>query len=573
MKVIGIKKVPGPRIAYDLTVEDTHCYFVGNGILAHNCLLTYTGGVLVQAATRGDGLTGEDITRNVRLMQGVPLTIPFEGTAYVRGEVIVTKSDFKAHFVGASNTRNTATGTAKRQSDHEKCKHLTVMCYNLTTSPNLTNSRKQEIWQLSDWGFKCTPVMTSNSAAAIKSLRQDLITHFRAKLDYDIDGIVIEVNDSSDFNAMGTSGQNPLAATAFKFPHENVPAMLESITWQVGKSGRVTPVANFETVKLVGAEVNNATLHNIAQIGRMSAKVGVSFLGKGDLILVSRRNDVIPAVEGILIPNEKRHTFAVPTTCPCCSAPLEMDGENLACVSNDCPAQEVGSMRRWVAEIGVLHLGNAALNAMYDAGLALSIPDLYTVDPKDVSNLVVDGRRIGGTVERGFASLYSKKDLTLDTIVGSLGIPGVARSVVKFIFDAGYDTLSKMAKVTVSELVAIPNIGPERAASFRKGFDERRNLIASLLAVGIKVVEPVMQTVVGNSLAGTSVCMTGFRDTGMEAKIIANGGTIASGVNKKTGILVAKDPSSTSGKAKVARDLGIRVLSIDEMNALLNAAT
>lgn len=533
-------------------------------------LLTYQGGVLVQAATRGDGVTGEDITRNVRLMQGVPLTIPFGGTAEARGEVIVTKSDFAKFFQGESNTRSTACGTSKRQSNWEKCRHLTVVCYNLTTSPCQTKTRKEEIDTMVAWGFKCTPVVTTKSAADVKAMRLDYINGQRAALDYDIDGLVIEVNDSSDFHALGESGQNPLAATAFKFPHENIPAVIDDITWQVGKSGRVTPVANFATVKLVGADVNNATLHNVNQVIRMAQKVGKSFLGRGDLILVSRRNDVIPAVEGLLVPNDAGHTFAVPTACPCCKAPLVTDGEYLACVSNDCPAQEVGSLRRWVEKIGVLHLGNTALNAMYDAGLVATIPDLYTVDQAAVSALVVDGRRIGGTVERGFASLHANKELTLDTIVGSLGIPGVGRSVVKFIFDAGYNTIAKMATATVGELTAIPNIGPERAAAFREGFDSRRNLIVTILAVGVKIVEPVKAVVTGNSLTGTSVCFTGVRDDAMEAKIIANGGTIASGVSKNLGILVAKDPKSSSGKAQKARDLGIRVLSLNEMATLLS---
>lgn len=528
-------------------------------------LLTYQGGVLVRAATRGDGVTGEDITRNVRLMQGVPLTIPFGGIADARGEVIVTKSDFAKFFQGESNTRSTACGTSKRQSNWEKCRHLTVVCYNLTTSPCQTNTRKEEIDTMVAWGFKCTPVVTTKSAADVKAMRQDFINGLRAALDYDIDGLVIEVNDSSDFHALGESGQNPLAATAFKFPHENIPAVIDDITWQVGKSGRVTPVANFATVKLVGADVNNATLHNVNQVIRMAQKVGKSFLGRGDLILVSRRNDVIPAVEGLLVPNAAGHTFAVPTACPCCQAPLVTDGEYLACVSNDCPAQEVGSLRRWVEKIGVLHLGNTALNAMYDAGLVSMIPDLYTVDQAAVSALVVDGRRIGGTVERGFASLNAKKELTLDTIVGSLGIPGVGRSVVKFIFDAGFDTLPKMAKATVSELTAVPNIGPERAASFRKGFDERRSLLLSILAVGVKVVEPVKAAVTGSSLAGVSVCFTGVRDAALEAKIIANGGTIASGVSKNLGILVMKDANSGSSKTQKATTLGCRLLTLEEM--------
>lgn len=528
-------------------------------------LLVYEGGILISGATRGDGVTGNEITRNMRVMQGVPLTIPYGGLALVRGEVIVTKSDFAKYFPGESNTRNTAVGTMMRQSDWRKCRYLTFMAYNLETSTGETHSRSEEFARLKQWGFKCGSINVASSLTFFKREHQEYIDRTRANLDYDIDGLVIEINDTTAFKAAGTTDLNPKGAVAWKFPHENMPTLLEDVIWQVSGTGSVNPVAEFTEVNLLGTRVTRATLHNVAHIIRMAQKNNRTFLSKGDLILVSRRNDVIPAVEGVLIPSAEGQLFQVPTQCPCCANVLVMVGERLMCTSDDCPAQEAGMLRRWVSKIGVLHLGQTHLNAMYEAGLVKTIPDLYTVSPAAVSALVVDGRTLGGSVDRGFVSLHANKTLTLDTIVGSLGIPGIGRKMAKLVYDAGYDTPSKMSKVLLSELAAIEGFGMGRARAFRDGFAEHRNLILGILSV-VTLAQPTPKAApTGNAMTGKSVCFTGVRDAALEAKITAEGGTIASGVSAKLGILVMKDAKSGSSKTQKATALGVELLTLEEM--------
>jgi DNA ligase (NAD+) len=269
-------------------------FFLSEKLDGISIMLTYNQGQLVQAATRGDGTTGEDITRNVRVMQGVPQTISYQGPVDIRGEIVCTKEDFKKFFPGESNPRNTASGTAKRQSGWQKCRHLTVLAYNLNLPKRKYATREEEFLVLQAWGFK-TPFGMVCSAAQAATEYGEYIRDLREKAPYDIDGLVIEVNSTSARTALGTSpnGLNPKGSVALKFPHDQKKTVLRDVVWQVGNSGRVTPVAIFDTVTLAGAQVSQASLHNVSRLNLLK-------LFRGCEILVSRRNDVIPAVEANL---------------------------------------------------------------------------------------------------------------------------------------------------------------------------------------------------------------------------------------------------------------------------------
>ena len=257
-------------------------------------LLTYEKGHLVRAATRGDGEIGEDITRNVLIMQGVPQKIPNENTVHVRGEIVCTKEDFKKFFPGESNPRNTASGTSKRQSGWQKCRHLTVLVYNLFFGSEGLAFRSEEFDRLRAWGFK-TPYSAACNVASAISIYREYSSQLREEAPYDIDGLVIEVDSKVSRDLLGTSpnGLLPKGSVAVKFPHDQKKTVLRDVVWQVGNSGRVTPVAVFDTVTLAGAQVSQASLHNVARLSLLK-------LFRGCEILVSRRNDVIPAVEANL---------------------------------------------------------------------------------------------------------------------------------------------------------------------------------------------------------------------------------------------------------------------------------
>ncbi len=258
--------------------------------------------------------------------------------------------------------------------------------------------------------------------------------------------------------------------------------------------------------------------------------------------------------------------------CPECGFDLAMDGEYLVCGNGGdgpgdlgCPAQILGGIRRWIKKIGVLHFGDRLIEAVVEAGMVKTIPDLYRLDEQAMAALSLNGRRVGGAAKRALGSLHAHKTLPLDTFVGSLGIPLCGRRMVGMLMDAGICDLNMLSEATEAQLALAPGFGVDKARAFRVGFDECRDTIIGLYAVGVTVAPHQPKTATSGVLSGVSVCMTGFRDKSMENAISAAGGTVKSSVSKALGLLVAKDPNSTSGKAKKARSHGIEVIDPAEM--------
>lgn len=541
--------------------------------------LTYVDGKLLRGATRGDGETGEDITPNVRLMKGVvqqlPATFPRGITTpkvvNVRAEVVITHSDFEQFFKGDSNPRNSAAGTAKRQSDNSKCRFLTVVAYQILLDGVAPAEKSQELLLLTDLGFKTVSWQGPLTVKGTQRAYQEYVDTKRVALDYDIDGLIVEVDNRDSREALGVTDGRPKGSIAYKFPHDSKATILRNIRWQTGASGRVTPVAEFDTVNLAGANVSQASLHNISNISDLAAQVGQQVLVAGDKILVSRRNDVIPYVEEVLEAADydgdenDPNVFRTPKVCPVCGSPLQRDGEYLICTGKDkCPAQVVGTIRRWIEKIGVKHFGDSLIELLCESGQVKTIADIYRLDPKDVAIMDMGGRRVGGTADKAFHNLRAPAamELPLHIFVGSLGIEGIGRSMAEVIVQAGFDSLDKMTRATPSQLAAIPSMGQGRADAFVDGFWDLldRGVITDLLGVGIRIKKQVV-----GSLTGQSFCFTGFRDGNLEQAIMAQGGTMKSSVSKGLTTLVTKEANSTSEKAKKARTYGTEVIGVDEM--------
>lgn len=536
-----------------------------------SCALHFSQGRLTQALTRGDGETGEDITRNVLLMKGFPHKI-FEGIpvenmpeVFVRGEIVCRRSDFDEHFPNESNPRNTASGTAKRQSDPEKCRHLTVLAYQYLEGGVAQVTKLEELLALQELGFTVSYFRSAKTFNRALEIYQEYVDTKRDSIDWEIDGLVVEVNDRDRREGMGERNHRPAGACAFKFPHEQKPTVLRNIVWQVGQSGRITPVAEFDPVQLAGAEVKRASLHNLDRMHELLRDVGQEVFAAGDKILCSRRNDVIPFVEAVLegTEDEKALVFSRPEVCPECSSPLHMDGAYLVCPNTlVCPAQISGAVKRWVAKLGIKFLGETLIDTLCGQGYVEGIADLYRLDPAEVSTLEMTGRKVGASAERGWASLRANMDLPLHVFVGSLGIPLIGRSMAKTIVDGGFDTLMKMLDASVADLASLDKMGETKAQSFVDGLKRLsdRCVLQDLRDVGVTI-----QTPATGDLKGISVCMSGFRDKDMVKAIEAQGGTTKSSVGKTLGFLVLKDPSSTSSKAKKAHQYGVAVIGIEDM--------
>jgi DNA ligase (NAD+) len=540
-----------------------------SGVYSDKCdgisiLLYYVAGKLEQAITRGDGAVGEDITRNVVKMQGVK---PFiKGlTGDIRGEIVLTKTDWKKYFPGYANPRNAASGIAKRL-DGTGSEHLTVLHYRLhRTVGKPMPSKAAEFKVLAHLGCALPSWGEFNGIDELIAVQKRYVDGDRAALDYDIDGMVYEFSDPAHMDALGEKNNRPRGAVAYKFPHEEKPSTLEDVRWQVGNSGRITPVAIFAPVQLTGATVTKASLHNLSNIDRLLASLSVTSLHVGDEIVVSRRNDVIPYVEKVLASGDITQPLDQPTKCPVCDTDVIRDGEYLMCPADDtCPAQIAGAVKRWVTKIGCKGVGGTLIEALCDQGIIADAADLYGLDKGELSEVRIDGRRVGGTADTVVDELNSRKELPLHVFVGSLNIHLCSRSTCRTIMDSGFDSLDKMQAATFSEVASISGMGKGRGKAFTDGILAKKDLIDRLLAAGVTI-----KAAATGAMKGKSVCMTGFRDPDMAEAIEAQGGVVKSSVTKTLTILVAKDPKSNSGKAKKARGQGTEIIDPDEMRTRL----
>lgn len=538
-----------------------------------NC--EYVDGKFSRAITRGDGDIGEDITANAKKMP-FPKVIPNKFTGSLRGEVIVRYGNFKTHFIGQSNPRNTANGTMKRQSDSSGCQYLDVVMFDVMPDHGEPLHKADQFGMLKQWGFSIPRYQVVNSIKDVETVYDEYINTHRSsvedhvegdgKLDYDIDGLVIQFDHRQRFSGLGDQGRGPKGAVAFKFPHEEKVTTLRNVRWQVGNSGRITPVAEFDEVVLAGAKVVQASLHNISNMQRLADDVGAIDMGIGDQIMVARRNDVIPYVEAI-VSSGTGVGFEVPSECPCCSAKTERDGEYLVCRNDDCEAQISGAIKRWIKKLGVLHFGEALIEALVDAEMVEDPADLYTLDPAEVANLTMGQRRVGSTADKALTNLHKNTELELHVLVGSLGIPMIGRSMAQTIVDAGYDSLEKMLQATVKDIASISGVGMTKANHFVKGYYEKLWLVSKLLGAGVRIKRKVT-----GRFTGMTACVTGFRgkeEQDIVAAFTGEGGVMKSGVSGKLTYLICKDAKSNSGKPSKARSLNasgkanIEVFDID----------
>lgn len=513
-------------------------------------------GVLVQAITRGDGEEGEDILANVSKMKGVPsqLKKPFSGS--LRGEIIVKKSDFKQYFSDQSNARNTASGIAKRY-DGTGAKHLTVLVYQaISDNKDEFKTELEQFKFLSSLGVSTPHYNIYSTASKATDEWKRYQKNVREKLDYEIDGLVVRVNKLSKQLELGERAHRPKGAIAFKFESPEANTILRKIIWQVGNTGRVTPVSEFDEVILLGAKINRASLHNYSNIKNLKLDIGAE-------IIISRANDVIPYVPKV---TKTTGTIAnYPKLCPSCNTNTRFNGEYLVCINKKtCPAQTIGRLKMWIKELNMLEFGNKILQKVIDANLVSDVADLYKLKVEDLAKL----ERMGEKSAKNLVDiLNAHRDISLENFIGGLGIEGVATSTTKFIIDAGYDTLDAIMNLSIHELEKIDGFGTIRAEIFYIGLKENKDRIQNILNAGVKI-----KTKIKGKLTGKSFCFTGSMSTPrpqLHKLVETNGGNIKKNVGKGLQYLVIADPISTSSKAQAARKFGTKLISEKEFRDML----
>lgn len=564
--------------------------------------LTYEDGVLVRAATRGDGTTGEDVTVNMRTVRDVPLRLRDEArgaiapgveTLELRGEVYMPKKSFEALNAAAeeegrapfANPRNAAAGSL-RQKDAAvtKMRDLSTFMYAIADDAALEVEGQ---WELLQWlrkaGFHVNPdVRLCTTAEEVRGFCRECLER-RESLPYEIDGVVVKVNDFARQRAMGFTARAPRWAIAFKFPPEEKTTLLRDITVQVGRTGVLTPVAELVPVVVAGSTVARATLHNLDEVHRKDVRVG-------DTVIVRKAGDVIPEVLGpvLSLRSPEARVWEMPSVCPSCGSPVVRDPGEVAfrCISIDCPAQALERLLHWASRgaLDIDGMGEEIVSRLVESGRVADVADYYSLSEEELASLDMgrvkaDGEpvRLGHTVAKKLvAAIEASKGRTFARVLFGLGIRHVGKTTAEAIA-AAYPSMDALSAAGEDELAGIYGVGPKVAHGMWLFFRTPDNIsvIERLRAAGVTMADEAVAVgeEVPQVLAGLTFVLTGtLAHSGMTrdeagARLKAMGAKVSGSVSKKTSFVVAGENAGSKYDKAVA--LGVPVLDEAQLLNLL----
>lgn len=531
--------------------------------------LTYEGGRLMTGATRGNGIVGEDITPQIKTIRTVPLTIPFKGKMEVQGECYMKLSVLdeinKTTDEKLKNARNAAAGALRNLDPRITAKRrLDCYCYNvgyiegkkLETQDEMLGFLRENGFTVSDYLVFCDDIETVCDEI-------DKAEESRPHLDFLIDGMVVKVRDFATREALGATEKFPRWAMAFKFAAEETTTTVRDITWEVGRTGKLTPRASFDPVELAGATIRHATLNNFDDIRRK--RVGI-----GSRVFIRRSNDVIPEILSAVEGDVPERQVEKPTVCPACGAHVESRGAHLYCTNSlSCAPQIAGRLAHYASRDAMdIDTFSEKTAALFVEELKLkSIPDLYDLGPQDYMGLQGFGER---RINNLMAAIERSKDCTLGAFIFAIGIPNVGAKTAKDLARR-FGTIEALRSATVEQLTEVPDVGEIVARSIVEFFADPSiaTQVDRLLAHGVKPrPEEVQQD---SPISGKTIVVTGTLEKldrrQAEALIESLGGKAAGSVSKKTDYVLAGE--SAGSKLTKARELGVRVLNEQEFFELI----
>lgn len=531
--------------------------------------LTYEGGRLITGATRGNGIVGEDITPQIKTIRTVPLTIPFKGKMEVQGECYMKLSVLdeinKTTDEKLKNARNAAAGALRNLDPRITAKRrLDCYCYNvgyiegkkLETQDEMLGFLRENGFTVSDYLVFCDDIETVCDEI-------DKAEESRPHLDFLIDGMVVKVRDFATREALGATEKFPRWAMAFKFAAEETTTTVRDITWEVGRTGKLTPRASFDPVELAGATIRHATLNNFDDIQRK--RVGI-----GSRVFIRRSNDVIPEILSAVEGDVPERQVEKPTVCPACGAHVEHRGVHLYCTNSlSCAPQIAGRLAHYASRDAMdIDTFSEKTAALFVEELKLkSIPDLYDLGPQDYMGLQGFGER---RINNLMAAIERSKDCTLGAFIFAIGIPNVGAKTAKDLARR-FGTIEALRSATVEQLTEVPDVGEIVARSIVEFFADPSiaTQVDRLLAHGVNPrPEEVQQD---SPISGKTIVVTGTLEKldrrQAEALIESLGGKAAGSVSKKTDYVLAGE--SAGSKLTKARELGVRVLNEQEFFGLI----
>lgn len=549
--------------------------------------LLYKNGRLDLASTRGDGKIGEDITHNIRTINSIPLSLIDSNSKLptvieIRGEVFIEKKDFdlankkaiKAGEKTFANPRNAAAGSL-RQLDPSiaASRPLKFYAHGMGFIEEgdfkLPDSQSEMLKQYKSWGLPTNPY--NDVAANLEACEEYYlkILNERDILPYEIDGIVFKVNNLAKQLSLGQVSRAPRWAIARKFPAEVGTTLVKKISFQVGRVGGITPVAEFLPVNIGGVTVSHASIHNFDEINRLDVR-------EGDTVDIKRAGDVIPQIISVNLDKRKKGSLKVslPKRCPSCKNDLvRIEGEAiLRCTAGlDCPAQRIGSLIHFVSRnaLNIDGLGERIIELLVNKKLVLNFADLFRLDIKDIINLEGFGEKSATNLIK---SIQASKDTNLSRFIYSLGIREVGEATAMNLA-LNFNNISKFLAADEQDFLEINDIGPV-ASNYIKEFlasDENINLVKDLIALGVNPKE--MKVKNDNPFSSKSIVITGsfnnIARSQLKEELIRVGARVSSSVSSKTEYLIAGEKPGS--KLKKATDLQITILDEDEALKLLNS--
>nr|WP_315006690.1 NAD-dependent DNA ligase LigA [uncultured Capnocytophaga sp.] len=543
--------------------------------------LTYRQGKLVQATTRGDGIQGDEITANVRTIGSVPLTLrgDYPEDFHIRGEIIILKEGFKKMNEQRiaegedpyMNPRNTASGSLKLQDTTEVAKRpLDCLLYYVVGNNLPIHTQFESLQKAREWGFK---VPSQSQLCHSTQEVMDFINYWdihRHDLPYETDGVVIKVNEYHAQQELGYTSKSPRWAIAYKFKAEQVSTTLESISYQVGRTGAITPVANLTPVLLAGTIVKRASLHNADQI----AKLGLHL---SDEVFVEKGGEIIPKITGVKL--ELRSSQATPITfithCPECNTPLvrnEGEAQHYCPNAYGCPPQITGRIQHFISRkaMDIEGLGSETVELMFRAGLIHNYADLYELKAEQIQDLERMGTRSAQNIIKG---IEKSKEVPFERVLFALGIRMVGETVAKKLAKT-YKSLQALRTTSYEALIQIDEIGDRIAQSVIEFFanDLNKAILERLERYGLQMEiqeteAPISDVLKGKTLVVSGVFARHSRDE-LKALIESHGGKVGSSISSKTSYVVAGENMGPS-KLEKATQLNIPILSEADFEKLI----
>jgi DNA ligase (NAD+) len=546
--------------------------------------ISYENGKLKCAVTRGDGTSGEDVTANVKTIKTIPLQLKgdFPSDFEIRGEIFYPIESF--HKMNEerrendepeyANPRNLASGTLKQQdSKIVASRGLDCFLYGIYGEDLPLNSHYESVLKAKEWGFKI-PILAEKYIHKTKSI--DGIMEFieywdkqRENLPFEIDGVVIKVNNYDAQQELGFTAKSPRWAIAYKFKTERVETLLESVVFQVGRTGSITPVANLKAVQLGGTIVRRASLHNADQIEKIDLCIG-------DSVYVEKGGEIIPKIVGVNLDKRSSNASKIEfiSHCPECQTELvRREGESNHFCPNEkaCPPQVTGRMEHFIARkaMNIDGLGVETIVQLFNAGLVQNIADLYSLTFDQIVDL---DRMAEKSANNLLQSIEASKQIPYERVLFALGIRFVGETVAKKLA-AKFENIDLLAQASFEELIAVDEIGEKIAISVQNYFlmEEHRVLIEKLKQAGVQL-QGVKKELLSNKFEGMNFVVSGvfstFSRDELKKLIEDNGGKNVSSISAKTTYVVAGENMGPA-KLEKATKLGVKILSEEEFKMLL----